>query len=77
MFRTCIGNWGVTEGNIIKIDSTLLGLVLQVSYLYLVALTNGGLAEWKLSEMLPFVPWPQFMAGLTTMQVGTCAIGYK
>lgn len=50
---------------------------MQVSYLYAVAFTGGGLAEWKLGEILPFIPWPQFMVGLTTMQIGTTAIIYK
>ena len=53
MLRTFIGYFGVTEGIYIK-SLTHIGILITIFAVLGVGFTNGGLAVWKLNEMLPF-----------------------
>jgi len=50
---------------------------MQLSYLLAVAVTGGALAEWKMQEILPFIPMPEMIGSLRAIQIGSISILYK
>jgi hypothetical protein len=63
VLRTFIGSFGVTEGISMQFLANI-GILLTLSGLLAVAVTNGGIAVWTLQEMLPYT-LPEYIGGIT------------
>jgi hypothetical protein len=50
---------------------------MQLSYLYAVAISDGAVAEWTLSTLLPFVELPPLIGNMKLVQVASFMIFYK
>lgn len=46
-------------------NNNLIGILITLTMILAVGITNGGLAVWTLADMLPFINWPSAVAGIT------------
>lgn len=57
--------------------SPILGILLTLSIILGVGFTNGALPNYTLAQILPFIPFPEFMAGITVINMVAGIAIYK